>query len=415
MKKNLSLSIIFAALAFSAMAQEVSPSGAFNYSVPIEVPPGTGGIQPNLSLNYNSQGGNGFLGMGWSLGGLSVITRDTSYDVTWNDSTDHFVYNGQKLIPDNSNPVLQNTFYTENYNGQRIRVVRDGNGVIQTWEVTQKDGTRMIYGMRQDLPNGDDADSDGYIAAVDKNGAARLWALRQVIDVNGNYYLVSYKEDTEGGDYYPERIVYTRNSLIDNDNNARYKAVIFGYGTDRQDHDVKYIPSKVDMNERMVSVEVRIGTGVDGSGGSLVRSYALEYDADLVLGTSRLVSVQEFGSNGGAKPKTVFEWGDIVDSLIEGIFNTFKSQVLDSPNNFYNLHTGDFNGDGKTDLLRTSQYPEKNHLWLSTGEGFQDMGNFFPNDVIEDYYGSRNIFLGDFNGDGKTDILHTCEDSSKNG
>jgi hypothetical protein len=50
-------------------------SGAASYTIPIAVPAGTTGVVPSLSVSYNSMGGNGMMGMGWGLSGMSSITR----------------------------------------------------------------------------------------------------------------------------------------------------------------------------------------------------------------------------------------------------------------------------------------------------------------------------------------------------
>ena len=60
---------------FSLAAVQVGPDGSANYSVPIRVMPGVNGLQPSLSINYNSNAPNGMLGVGFQLQGLPSITR----------------------------------------------------------------------------------------------------------------------------------------------------------------------------------------------------------------------------------------------------------------------------------------------------------------------------------------------------
>jgi hypothetical protein len=62
--RTLDTTLLVGATAGSA---NVSGGGAATYSVPILVSPGTAGLQPNISIVYNSQVSNGVLGVGWNI------------------------------------------------------------------------------------------------------------------------------------------------------------------------------------------------------------------------------------------------------------------------------------------------------------------------------------------------------------
>src|SRR5580692_10772709 len=53
----------------------VTSSGEATYTMPLTTVPGRAGVEPKLSLTYDSSGDDGVLGLGFSLGGLSAITR----------------------------------------------------------------------------------------------------------------------------------------------------------------------------------------------------------------------------------------------------------------------------------------------------------------------------------------------------
>ena len=53
----------------------VSEDGEALYTIPIALPPGTNGMTPELALAYRHRTRDGTLGVGWSLAGLSRISR----------------------------------------------------------------------------------------------------------------------------------------------------------------------------------------------------------------------------------------------------------------------------------------------------------------------------------------------------
>lgn len=83
----------------------VNENGAAEYRVSIQVPPGIAGMQPQLALAYQSQAGNGLLGYGWALQGLSVIARcprtmhqDGVRGTVKYDANDRYCLDGQRLM-----------------------------------------------------------------------------------------------------------------------------------------------------------------------------------------------------------------------------------------------------------------------------------------------------------------------------
>ncbi|MFA4853263.1 MAG: SpvB/TcaC N-terminal domain-containing protein [Bacteroidales bacterium] len=54
---------------------DVTSAGSAAYSIPIDLPPGTAGMIPKISINYNSSQRDGLLGVGWDLAAYSAISR----------------------------------------------------------------------------------------------------------------------------------------------------------------------------------------------------------------------------------------------------------------------------------------------------------------------------------------------------
>src|SRR5260370_14362812 len=89
--------------ALHGIGEKFSPdlqTGTGNFTVPIAVPPGRNGFQPQLSLVYSTGNGNGPFGLGWNLS-IPGVSRKTSKGVPlFDDEKDTFLLSGaEDLVP----------------------------------------------------------------------------------------------------------------------------------------------------------------------------------------------------------------------------------------------------------------------------------------------------------------------------
>ncbi|MDR1792613.1 MAG: hypothetical protein LBR36_04125 [Bacteroidales bacterium] len=170
---------------------DVSPTGSATYSIPIEVVPGTQGIQPNLSIVYNSQSGNGALGLKWDISGLSAITRSGQnkyHDnnitaIQFNDNLDRFSLDGNRLIKTSNNGAYgsaNSEYMTEiqTFTKTTIKLTADNK---KYFEVEHDNGTIAEYGKTA-------------TSRLFSNNSA-VWMLNKITDVYGNYMTYIYETD----------------------------------------------------------------------------------------------------------------------------------------------------------------------------------------------------------------------------
>jgi len=112
----------------------VSPTGAATYTIPIDVPAGINGMQPNISLVYNSQSGNGVAGWGWNLSGTSAITKgaktifsdDAVSGIDFSTKSDYYLDGNKLFIKTGSYGITNAEYGTENRTYVKIKQTERG-------------------------------------------------------------------------------------------------------------------------------------------------------------------------------------------------------------------------------------------------------------------------------------------------
>lgn len=363
---------------------DVTPMGAAAYTIPIKVTPGTGGIEPMLTISYSSQAGDGAMGPGFAIAGLSVITlapQNTFYGDAEDrpvklDGSDRYALDGNRLIEIATDYTTKTcTYRTENNIFAKIisyhtTLQADSRTGANKFVVYTKDGLIKEYD-----PN----------PAIKPTGKTEeiAWYLTKVSDTKGNYMTISYTYDAANNEAHVSRIDYTGNATS-SPVLSPYASVVFSY-KERYDNPPAQYPYGIytKQTKRLENITAYMG-------GSVVRSYDMEYTYAGLENKMHLLAVTETCTDGTKFNPTRFLW-------------EYPGETQYSEGEAYTQSDtrmwGEFNGDGKADYLEISGKIWKIGKANAAGNGFEtELTNQFNYEPIWPQ-------VGDINGDGISDIV----------
>ncbi len=397
-------------------------SGALAYNYQIEVPSGINGLEPSISISYNSHSGLsiGDAGAGWNLNTASIY-RDINY--TLNDNSDDFFrisFNGinAKLIYD----TKEDRYHTEIESYLFIK--KEGD----YWTVKTNDGKLYRLGYNKD-------------SKLEQGSITSIWNLDLVEDTYGNKIEYNYLKNPNGdvGVLYLDNVRYGVNEI----------KFIYNY---------KLInPSILYSQGNEIKKTGLIDEISVKNNNNIIRKYIFKYSSLNSLSKFFLIELKETDKDGNALPSIKFEYdygegwsktskwetwvgfgdytrlaelnGDGLTDIMKSVpscttqnchnillntgngWNEEKSQIL-YPNGFgYYTRLADINGDGLTDIITKSPEGEADIL-LNTGDGWKWASGYLKDKNDSSKWDKLSISLGeytyvvDLNGDSLADIIH---------
>lgn len=376
---------------------DVSLLGGAIYNIPIELPEGLGGMKPQLGIYYHSQGKNGLLGWGWDLNGISCITRTGSTLYHDGNSSainyyqDRFCLDGKRLMMvGGSNYGGNGTAYRTEQDqlSQIISYQESGTNGPSYFKVFSSDGTIMYYGS-----------SDDSKALRNPQGYVNHWLLKKIQDRYGNTIEYHYQNDPDH--YRLSCISYSGNSL---DNLPPEFTVELQY-EQKEDIESHYVGNVI-LNKKSLLTGIFVMNG-----SSVMYSYQFTYhQPDPGNGYPyHLLDQILFQADNEHLNPTRIQWGNNNFHNVAGNdlrINVTSVGMAGALTNAVKF-SGDFNGDGYTDIVATSPNTYGNY---TSAQIFLNKG--VDGDLVFDYCRSFTldmnvnwIYVADFNGDGHDDLL----------
>lgn len=448
----------------------IAANGTPTYLFSVGMPPGIAGMTPNISLLYSANSVNGPVGYGWSIQGISMITRcpaskliDGIASAVGYSIEDKLCLDGQRLIQTESdgvvinaavlNPGASNQFQrsdaqggtefvkeyrTENDMYARIRSYGSAHGDSSfgpAWfKVWTKAGQIYEYGVNSNPT------SQALINALG-SGLVVAWPVSRISDTLGNYIDFQYQQrelawgsapagsNVAAHEWSLSEIRYTGNAAQLPNNK-----VVFSYGeradnpNGQQDISEAYHQGKKSINRWLLdTIRTYVNWPADRpeqpAEAIEVKAIKLTYDKGPVTNRSLLAKISECDGTDESKclPATTFQYTPGSSSYTRNAqFDTgsllARLPLLDI-NGVPKILTGNFLGNGRTDILVRSYSLSGAELFQSNGDGsFALVPNFNITDqVLFSNDGCIVSYAADVNGDGLTDILRATPSYAPSG
>ncbi len=340
----------------------VSSTGSAQYSVPIWTPPGVGQVQLPLALTYNSRTPNGVVGMGWSLSGLSAVSRckktftqDGAPGSVLLQLSDRFCLDGQQLkLVSGTYGQAGSVYATEIESFSRIEASGVAGSGPASFKVTTKNGLIYEYGITTDSR-----------ITLGGGTTATIWALSRIRDRvagNGNRIDFSYTFDAANNTYRIAAITYPTTAS----GQGPYYEVLFAYAA----RPVSEIPSSYIAGfhsrepNRLTTITIR-----EFGSPTHVKRYELTYTQGTATTRSRLISIKEC-SPLNCLPETWIAYSQGTAGWSSTLQSTGQT-TINSP--VAGPIPVDLDGDGLTDVLYPKQVTTSTSRWwaiLATASGF---------------------------------------------
>ncbi len=401
-------------------------TGTGNFSVPIALPAGRNGFQPQLNLAYSTGNGNGHFGLGWSLS-IPGVTRKSSAGIPrYHDDADAlaqrdtFILSGaEDLVPLNELPRAL-IRYCPRTEGLFARIEHHRDAAGNFWRVASKDGLVSFYGTPRPTQAGATW-SDAATIAKRKPAPADpdrifAWKLTLTQDAFGNRIEYLYEDRDRSSDadrrlgHDWDQPLLTQIRYVDYESQGRTKFLVtveFEYEA-RPDPFSEYRAGfETRTTKRCRAIQVKTHADQEYK----VRRYEFHYDNDALNGASHLRAVHVIGFDDQGNPSEElppleFSYTGF-DPQDPKRRDFYPVQGADLPaSSLANPALGlvDLFGNGLPDILEMNGSVR---YWRNLGNGRFDIPRTMEDAPAGLALADAGVQLIDANGDGRTDLLVT--------